>query len=124
MKIYIAGAFESQARLRDMRLAVEALGHTVLSTWLDETNTAPPTPEDAYGYAVRDLGEVRVCDVLILDTFDTNERGGREFEAGVAFNKGATYGVLRVGPARNVFHEMLGAYETWEELLEWLGEED
>lgn len=124
MNIYIAGAFESQARLREMRLHVELLGHTVVSTWLDEEGAFPPTPEEAYTYAVRDLGEVRVCDLLILDTFDTNERGGREFEAGVAFNGGAKQGVIRVGPSRNVFHELLGAYETWEALLEWLGEQD
>ena len=124
MNIYIAGAFESQARLKGMRDRTEALGHVVVSAWLDETGTGTPTPSEAYAYAIRDLGEVRTCDVLILDTFDTNERGGREFEAGVAFNGGAKRGVLRVGPSRNVFHELLGAYETWEELLEWLEEQD
>ena len=124
MNVYLAGAFESQARLKLMRDRVQSLGHVVVGTWLDETGAFPPTPEEAYAYAIRDLGEVRTCDVLILDTFDTNERGGREFEAGVAFNGGAKRGVLRVGPSRNVFHELLGAYETWEELLEWLAEQN
>ena len=124
VNIYIAGAFESQARLKPLRDRVQALGHEVVSTWLDEGSLLPPTPEESWAYAIRDLGEVRVCDLLILDTFDVNERGGREFEAGVAFNGGATLGVLRVGPSRNVFHELLGAYETWEAMLEWLGEQD
>ena len=122
--IYIAGAFESQARLQPWRDRMQALGHVVVSTWLDETGTGTPTPLEAYAYAIRDLGEVQTCDVLILDTFDTNERGGREFEAGVAFNGGAKRGVVRVGPSRNVFHELLGAYDSWEELLEWLAKQN
>ena len=76
MKIYIAGAFESQARLKPLRDRIEALGHEVVSTWLDEANLLPPTPEESWAYAIRDLGEIRVCDLLILDTFDVNERGG------------------------------------------------
>ena len=122
MKIYIAGAFESQARLQPLRDLVEALGHEVISTWLDEASLLPPTPKESRAYAVRDLGEIRVCDLLILDTFDTNERGGREFEAGVAFADGVR--LVRVGRSRNVFHELLMAYETWEAMLEWLREQD
>ena len=122
MRLYIAGAFESQARLIGMRDRVENLtpGHTVLSTWLDETGASPPTPAESYAYAVRDLSEVRVCDILLLDTFDTNERGGREFEAG--FGMGTGVQVLRVGPVRNVFHSLLQGFESWDEAYAWLRE--
>ena len=122
MNVYIAGAFESQARLRDLRDRIEALGSTVIGTWLDEEGSGTPTFQDALGYAVRDLSEVRVADLLILDTLDVNERGGREVEYGAAFAWGIP--TVRVGPARNVFHQLQKEYPDWDTLLaaEWLRE--
>ena len=105
-----------------MRDHVQALGHTVIGTWLDEEGSETPTPQDALSYAVRDLGEVRTADLLILDTLDVNERGGREVEYGAAFAWGIP--TVRVGPARNVFHQLQKEYPDWDTLLaaEWLRE--
>lgn len=122
MILYLAAAFESQARMREVRRQLELLGHTVNSTWLDEQGPAPGHlgMDEMTQYAIRDLGEVRVCHLLLLDTFDMNERGGREFEAG--FGMGTGVQVLRVGPVRNVFHSLVQGFGSWEEAYAWLRE--
>ena len=120
MRIYIAGAFESLLRLRDIRARIDARRNHVISTWLDEQEGyVPPTPEQAFEYAVRGLGEIRAADLLLLDTLDTNERGGREWEGGFAFGQGLRVWVI--GPRRSVFHTLVERhFDTWEEALGWL----
>src|SRR5258708_3901849 len=113
LNIYIAGWFGAKERLRKERDRIHALGvGQVVGTWLDEETVAPEapgetlvvsaTPEQCKEYAVRDLGEVRYADLLILDTIDVNPRGGREVEYGLALATGI--GLWIVGPKRNVFH--------------------
>jgi len=115
LNIYIAGWFGAKDRLRKERDRIHALGvGAVVSTWLDEETAAPEapgetfvigaTPEQCREYAVRDLGEVRYSDLLILDTIDVNPRGGREVEYGAAVISGLALWV--VGPRRNVFHSV------------------
>lgn len=115
-RIYIAGAFESQGRLRRRRYEIEQLGHTVVSTWLDEEGSPNPSAADKLAYAKRDLAEVIRSEILIVDTEDTNVRGGREVEYGIAIAMGKP--VYVVGPVRNVFHALAdGIFETWEEFI-------
>ena len=119
MRVYIAGRFEAQHRLRVMRDLVEALGHEVVGTWLDEESTSDPTEAEALEYAVRDFGEIRACDLFILDTLDENLRGGREAEYGYAWGVGKV--TLIVGPRRNVFHTLAEKQvEEWPAALQWL----
>jgi len=127
LNIYVAGWFGAQERLRKERDRIHALGvGQVVGTWLDEETVAPEapgetsvvgaTPEQCREYAVRDLGEVRYADLLILDTIDVNPRGGREVEYGLALATGI--GLWIVGPKRNVFHYLAqGHFETWDEAL-------
>lgn len=120
MTIYLAGVFETRARLRPIRDKLRARGYVVTSSWLDEPDgsTSAPPPEQASSFALRDLQEIEAADLLIVDTFDVAPRGGREFEAGYAWALDRE--VWRVGPARSVFHHLLSAYATWGEALDEL----
>lgn len=118
MKIYIAGFFDAQARLRGMRDKVTEIGHVVVSSWLDETAAQSPEYDKWTGYALRDYAEIGMCDLLICDTFDVAERGGREVELGYALGRQKQAWV--VGPKRNVFHYTVRNFETWPRVLEVL----
>ncbi len=126
--IYIAGKFDAKDRLRIERDRICALkaGH-VISLWLDEETAAPDetrtkgtglSAEEGRTYAKRDLYEIQTADLLILDTFDDNLRGGREVEFGFALATGIPVWV--VGPKRNVFHELARHFASWPDVLEQL----
>lgn len=127
LNIYIAGWFGAKDRLRTVRDRIHELGvGTVVGTWLDEETVAPEapgetvvigaTPEECREYAIRDLGEVRYADLLILDTHDVNPRSGREVEYGMALAEGIA--VWIVGPCRNVFHYIAhGHFESWDDAI-------
>ena len=121
MKIYIAGAFEAQQRLRNIRDRVVTIGHTVTSTWHDQLK------EDGVKsnwpiLGKKDKAEVLLCEFLFLDTLDKTDRkgyGAREFELGYAEGMGKF--VVRVGPIRHIFHTQPDwAFFSWVEALEWL----
>lgn len=120
--IYIAGSFDGRTRLKTIRDAIHARTpqHTVLSTWLDdETGEGRPPSDLAQTYARRDYSEIRRADLLLLDTFDDDPRGGREVELG--FARGLGLKAFRVGPARNIFHALLPAFGDWEAMYDALG---
>jgi hypothetical protein len=120
--IYIAGAFKSQLRLRHERDRIhrEGLGR-VLSTWLAEEGASKPSEAEAKRVAWRDLEEISNAELLILDTFDVNTRGGREVEFGAATGFGIETWI--VGPYRNVFHHVVPRLESWDAVLEALWKE-
>ena len=78
MNIYIASFFNTRARLLPWRDKIEALGHTVTSTWLKEHREGPDhttvtedyTEEQLKGFADRDLTELYETDLIVVDTFD------------------------------------------------------
>jgi hypothetical protein len=120
-RVYIAGRFEAQARLRGERDRLIALGLAdVTSTWLDEEN-GEATAQQRLEYAIRDRHEVGISNTLFLDTIDENNRGGREVEFGIALALGLRVAV--VGPRRNVFHTLAPAFENWDALVRALQEE-
>src|SRR5206468_8616194 len=89
----------------------------VIGTWLDEENESPSATEKLE-YAQRDRMEVQDSDLLILDTADENNRGGREVEFGIAVGSGIETWV--VGPKRNVFHELAPHFLDWDDVLDAL----
>ena len=118
MKIYLAAPFEEILRLQTVKADVEALGHQVVSSWLEESPESSvdlPQP-DWSRFALRDLQEVKGANLLILDTFAANLRGGSQVEYGYAI--GFQRPVWIVGPVRNVFHTLAQwRCENWEEAL-------
>jgi hypothetical protein len=120
MRVYIAGRFEDRPRLRTVRIRLQAAGHEVVSSWLDESDDAlAERPDDtATGIARRDLHEIAQADLLAVDTFYPADRGGREVELGYALGIGVS--AIVVGPARNVFHWIVPRYAGWHEVEEAL----
>jgi nucleoside 2-deoxyribosyltransferase len=125
VNIYIAGKWSARERLAERAKEVEALGHKVVSSWLrpdvaiEQGEWASMSSHEQASYASRDLDEVDAADLLILDTFDESNTGGREVEYGYAI--GANKIVTRVGPTRNGFHHLMEGYQDWPTLLDALG---
>lgn len=119
-KVYIAGFFDTRARLRPYRDALVDMGYTITATWLDEEGVTYESTQADYhlACAVRDLQEVKACDMIIVDTLDVTPRGGREVEFGISLTKSIPRYI--VGPVRNVFHQMATKrFSTWEDALEY-----
>lgn len=99
--------------MREIRAQIHLLGHEVISSWLDEDQSFNSIPEMAPGFSFRDLGEVMASDLLIIDTFEGSNTGGREVEYGAAIALGRP--VWRVGPSRNIFHSIAKrTFNSWE----------
>lgn len=120
-RVYIAGRFTAQARLRYEAVALKMLDPeiNVVSSWLwSEESDVGYSDEQALEWAKRDCREVGTADVLIVDTIDESTTGGREVEFGMA----GAWGIRTVviGPLRNVFHQLASEhYDTWDEFFAW-----
>lgn len=115
MRVYVAGRFTGRHRIK-MEAETSILGANIVSTWLNATEADYPYPtEQAAGYAIRDMEELASADVLIVDTLDDSNTGGREVEFGAAWASGKK--CIVVGPRRNVFHYLptVEHYDTWVE---------
>jgi hypothetical protein len=120
VKIYTASFFDTRERIRPFADQLWKRGHNVVSSWLNETSRpeAMSTKEFWRKLAIKDLAEIRAADLLILDTIDVTPRGGREVEFGFAMAFFQDKLIFRVGPVRNVFHELVDReYDTWEALM-------
>ena len=124
MIIYIAGKFTARKRLLEasQNFDLRQFGH-IRASWLVNEEDDDPTSSQKLVYAVRDQEEVMTADLLILDTLDVSETGGREVEWGMAIAQMAKRWL--VGPARNVFHELANKkFTNWEEVHEHVRNEN
>jgi len=110
---YIAGKWTARRRIRKWAEKVNALpGYHVTSSWLKTKKPYPPVLEQAY----KDQDEVLHSSLLILDTLDESNTGGREVEFGLALEGGHI--IYLVGPVRNIFHTMATRqFDTWPKLM-------
>lgn len=118
MRVYIAGRFTGQARIRSEAVALKMLDPEVevVSSWLwsEEPDNGDYSEEQAKEWAKRDCREVGTADLLILDTLDDSNTGGREVEFGLAGAWGTT--TVIIGPYRNVFHRLANEhFDNWED---------
>ena len=107
MIVFIGGYFGTREDVLPIRKGLEAVGHTVVARWLDETPVATPEATHWGKLAVEDLLDVRAAQIFVLDTRTMTPRGGREVELGVALERGMP--VYIVGPQRNVYHYLARA---------------
>lgn len=127
--VYIASKFHSRYRLRLIKKQLQSLGFIVLSRWMDpDVNIDPSCDIDSIGASLedsqkeaeRDSAEIANTDIFIIDTSDESATGGREVELGMAMKTGCT--LFRVGPIRNVFHAMILAHNSWDDIIDYLKE--
>ena len=95
------------------------MGHEVTSSWLDEL--AHPKDMDNATFnkklAIKDLGEVRAADMLILDTLGQRS-SGKQVEFGAAISSINPKIVYIVGPVTSTFHYLADKqFNNWEECL-------
>ncbi len=119
--------------MKEVRSKLEALGHDVISRWLDTewdnngigSSVAPL--EYRKKYAVLDMEDVEKVDCLIAFTEDPviavpgKSRGGRHVEFGAAYALGKV--LLVVGHRENIFHHLPNVkfFENIYDLLCYLG---
>ncbi len=119
MLIYIAASFVSQRRLHPIRERLFAMGFECCSTWLDELRPGPALTHADFDrqLAIKDMVEVRLSDIFILDTLDESTTGGRYAELGIAATDRPRL-KLHVGPVSNIFERLCDYhFDTWEEAL-------
>lgn len=123
MKVYIAARFEHRPELRPYRDRLWAMGHQVVSTWLDEVARPEGMTKAVFfkKLALKDVAEIKSADVLILDTHIPSERGGKEVEYGIALGGFQHQQIWVVGPQRNVFHFLADqVFDNWQECLAYI----
>lgn len=121
LKIYIAGHFEARETFRPIRDRLWAMGHGVVSTWLDEVKKPEGMLKSEFyrKLAQKDLCEINAADLLVLCTESISERGGAATEFGFALGRHQGCLVYIVGPRRSVFHELADRqFDTWELFLD------
>lgn len=118
--IYIAGKVTARERLKAERERLRALGYRVSSSWIDLAGNYDVFPENLWeAEAQRDIVEIFAADLLLLDTLDVSETGGREFEAGYAYARHIPFWLI--GPKRQVFHSLAQRhFARWGEAVEEL----
>ena len=125
MKIYIAGTFQSQKRLREPAVRLWELGHEIVGTWLNEVARPDHMSSDDFKkkLAMKDLCEVSKADILILDNLETIPSGGKNTEFGFALGAHQSKQVWLVGPPSSVFHYLADLqFEDWNECINYMKE--
>lgn len=90
MKIYLAHNFKARWWLRDYKVLLEKMGHTVTSRWLIQNYPANRTCEEEQKFALEDLEDIDEADALILfvDQYEDTPGKGKFMEFGYALAKG------------------------------------
>jgi len=118
MRIYIAGTFQDQKRLREISMAVWSAGHEITGTWLHETarHEGMSQAEFTRKLAMKDIAEVYAADLIILDNAQSS--GGKNVEWGVALGSFQKKLLWLVGEPSNVFHHLADkTFPSWESVL-------
>lgn len=89
MKIYTAATFSEQNRIRQNKEKLFTLGHSVLSTWLEEQVKPDGMTDEQFGrkMAAKDLQEIGAADCFILDLENPSKTMGKMVEFGFALAK-------------------------------------
>jgi hypothetical protein len=118
MKIYLAGTFTDQAALREPANHIWQLGHEIVGTWLNETakNGVLTDTEHKRKLAMKDLAEVMMADLIILDNRQSS--GGKNCEWGIGLACFHHKLLWLVGEPTNVFHYLADSqFPTWDACL-------
>lgn len=125
MKIYTAATFSQQQRIRQNKETLLKLGHSVLSTWLEEQIKPEGMSDEQFGkkMANKDLREIQSADCFILDLESPSKTMGKMVETGFAlanhklFYVVAPEGTLTGGHIFCFLADKI--FKSWDELFEY-----
>jgi nucleoside 2-deoxyribosyltransferase len=121
--IYLASSYSRRLEMVEHAAELTALGHTVVSTWVNGHHETRPnidaeaTDAERRQWAEEDLRDIDLCDLMIVSTDSGHQRGGKWVEMGYAL--ALRKQVWIVGPRENVFTCLAEAeqFDTWPECL-------
>lgn len=125
MKIYTAATFQEQNRIRAYKETLFKLGHSVVSTWLEEQIKPSGMTDEEFGrkMAMKDLQEISTADCFILDLEKPSTTMGKMVEYGFGLAKHKlTYVVAPEGTmTKGHIFVMLAdkIFSSWAELFEY-----
>ena len=125
MKIYLAARYARRKELKEYAKQLMALGHGIISSWLDErkaTNVdyTTITPRFWREHANRDIEDLTQADAIVSFTEPKGSYqrgGGRHVEFGYGLAAGKA--LYLIGPREVIFHHLSGImqFDTFEEFL-------
>ena len=111
MKFYLASRYDNKLWLRGVRDKLQAMGHRVISAWLDEGDALDVQIEDVPIGIMICRAEDDITEILGVDTFvhfqsrnRPNIRGGSSVEFGIALAREKK--MIIVGDRINIFDFM------------------
>lgn len=125
MKIYTAASFVEQQRIRNHKETLIQMGHSILSTWLEEAVRPDGMTEGQFErkMAIKDLQEVAAADCLILDTAQPTKTAGKMVEYGFALAKHKLIYTVGTPPAHAIFLSLADKhFMDWDELFAYFRE--
>jgi nucleoside 2-deoxyribosyltransferase len=123
MKIYTAATFGEQNRIRGHKETLFTLGHSVLSTWLEEQIRPNGMTDEQFGkkMAIKDLQEIAAADCFILDLENPSKTMGKMVETGFALAKHKLFYVVAPKGTLTGGHIFLfladKIFESWTDLF-------
>lgn len=129
MKIYTAATFTEQQRIRGHKESLFKLGHSVLSTWLEEQIKPTGMTDEQFRrkMAAKDLQEISSSDCFILDLEKPSVTMGKMVETGFALAKHKLFYVVAPEGTLTGGHIFLlladKIFKSWEELFEYFKKE-
>lgn|SRR5574341_31339 len=103
---------------------IRSLGHDVTCNWIYDTGSYDQDAIIGRKIAIRDLCNIADADVLVLDTVTQVAQdggAGKETEFGFAIGYYQNKHLWRVGPVKNVFHQLVDkSFSTWAEFIQYL----
>lgn len=126
-KVYLDACYSRREEMLGYAAALEAMGHTVTSRWVQGGEGTPDEDSDedlhihGADYAAMDIADVYAAELVILFTDAPAGRGGSGIEFGIAIPLKKALWV--VGPRRNPFHYLpqVRAFASWTEAKGALG---
>lgn len=120
MKIYTAATFSEQKRIRAYKERLIQLGHSVLSSWLEEQVKPDGMTEEQFfrKMAIKDLQEIAAADCLILDTDVRGLTQGKMVEFGFALARHKLLFVVGSYPKNSIFLLLADRwFASWEDIF-------
>lgn len=119
MNVYLEARYARKFEMRQVRKRLMALGHVVVSRWLDEADDHTyenATDEEMREHSLDDIEDVRIADIILhfsdvgLD-FGYTAHGGKHVEFGAGLILGVP--IVVIGPPENIYHRLLPEDGVW-----------